>query len=117
MASVTSINNGDVVWDSTNGNLITFRVTADVVFGSGQYCIKSDIQPLYNTNFPQDVPEMHFSIVEDASGTNTVSVDETITVTMDDINDDGVVKLVILEGGNVKGHTVYHEDPVTKQRG
>ena len=112
MATVTSLspdNGTNVIWESTNGNDVTFKVTSDITLSGGDLCIKSSHSAHYNTDFPSDVPELHFEIVENTSGTGVVSVSETITVTMDDINSPVTVVLIVKEGGQTKKTGTYHE--------
>lgn len=116
MATVNSIDNGSVVWETTNGNVVTFRVNADVNLSYSDTCIKLSHNPHANDNFPSDVPEIHYHISSDSSGTNVVAVSELIDVTMDDIWDPVAVKLVIKEGGTTKGEHVYSEDPQNVHR-
>lgn len=117
MATVNNISNGEVIWESTDGNVITFRITGDINLDSSDTCVKESHNPHSNTNFPADIPELHFHIVHDgASGGNTVPVSETIEVTMDDINEPVAVTLVVKEGDTTKKTATYHENPASMRR-
>lgn len=119
MATVTSLspdNGTNLTWESTNGNDVTFRLTSDITLASGNFCIKAGHSSHYHTNFPTDIPELHFEISEDGGGTEVIGVSETITVTMDDINTPVTVVLVVKESGITKKKGTYNENQGTMRR-
>lgn len=116
MATVTSINNGSVIWEATNGNEVTFRVSGDIVLGSGELGITSGASSVILGNHPENTPELHVQISEDSSGSNSFHFSESLTVTMNDINVPVTVKIKVKENETLKKTENHAENPVTMQR-
>lgn len=113
MAEVISITANDytqVSHDATSGHDITFLVTTDITFDTGQNCSIVDVTRHHNLNFPTDLPELHIH-VEEGSGSNSIQISELITVKMANIHDPVSIKLVIKEGEENRKESLYQEDP------
>lgn len=107
---------GQITWKATNGNEVTFGIITDAFFEKSSSYI---IYNWYTTdcgNFPNDIPKLHIEIIEDANGSDTLHISKPITVTMDVIHEHVSVEVIVHEGGEILGSTVYQEDPVEVMR-
>lgn len=120
MATIQSISPDDharIQWISTNGNEVTFRVDSEIVLKEGAKVVLTEKTAKGNLNFPVDIPELHIEIQEDANGSETLYISESITVTMSSIYEEVAVKLVVKEDGNYVKEQMYWEQPGTTGRG
>jgi len=119
MARVLSLSPDDhsqIQWEATNGNEVTFRVSADVVLAPGEKGVVVGYSIVENDNFPTDIPELHVEVLSDPNGSETLNVSELVTVTMANIYEEVAINFVVREGGSISKEATYLEQPGTTGR-